>query len=379
MRGAVHLGVGPHGSHELGHASGGLAQLAEERAHRQRAGDPLEAGLQGGTVEQVGGAVAPLRVDARGGQGRGEVVGLGHAVVVEPVDQLVLGVAERHAPARGRAAGDLEPQLVEVEELLGTDRAAGEPAQRGQQRVAGLGHRIDGAYGGRGRVVELVGQAGCQGAESDQRLALAHGRLDRPGGPEDAPDQVHRQRQPALHQPPEVVGRHLQQPPELDAAPRGQVDAALVPGAEAAGPAAGRVHPSDPGLLAADGAEQVDGAVDEHPPVVGRLALVEQLGAGLDLHRAGDGQQLGQPLVADAGEDGQGAEVVDAHGQPPLRWWRGSGAPGGQPSRPRRPQTRPASWSRGARRPLRTLPERSSPTRTAPGSAARAPVRQPPW
>ena len=56
----------------------------------------------------------------------------------------------------------------------------------------------------------------------------------------------------------------------------------LVPGPEPAGPAARHVHPPDHGVLTADVAHQVDGSVDEHPPVVGVLALAEQLDAGLD-------------------------------------------------------------------------------------------------
>src|SRR5215212_6761876 len=63
-----------------------------------------------------------------------------------------------------------------------------------------------------------------------------------------------------------------------------EVDAVLVPGAEPAGPAAGYVHPRHHQVLAADAADEVDGALDQHPPEVGLLALAEQLRPDHDGH-----------------------------------------------------------------------------------------------
>ena len=169
------------------------------------------------------------------------------------------------AERTGGRSTDLQAELVELEELLGRDRSLREPVERGEQRVARVGHRVDGAHRGRGRVVQLVGQAGRQGAEGDQRLALTDGRLDGSGGPEHAPDQVHRKGQPLLHQAAQLLRRHAQQPPGVDDPAGRQIDAVLVPRLEPARPAAGHVHPPDRRLLAADRAEQVDGAVEEHP------------------------------------------------------------------------------------------------------------------
>jgi hypothetical protein len=87
----------------------------------------------------------------------------------------------------------------------------------------------------------------------------------------------------------------------------------LVPGAEAAGPAAGHVHPGDNGVLAADVADEVDGAGDQHPPEVGVLALAEQVDAGLDADLGPALGQLAELVVGQAVEDGQRAELVDAH------------------------------------------------------------------
>ena len=60
-------------------------------------------------------------------------------------------------------------------------------------------------------------------------------------------------------------------------------------------------------------ADQVDGTVDEHPPVVGGLALVEQLDPGLDADLGAALDQLGELLVAQTVEDAERAELVDAH------------------------------------------------------------------
>jgi hypothetical protein len=87
----------------------------------------------------------------------------------------------------------------------------------------------------------------------------------------------------------------------------------LVPGPEPAGPAARHVHPGHHRVLAADAADQVDGPGDQHPPEVGRLALAEQLGPGLDGHLGAAGGQLGQLPVGQAVEDGQAAQVLGAH------------------------------------------------------------------
>ena len=101
--------------------------------------------------------------------------------------------------------------------------------------------------------------------------------------------------------------------PAVDAAAGREIDAVLVPGAEPAGPAARHVHPGDDGVLAADVADEVDGAVDQHPPEVGVLALAEQLDAGLDRDLGAALDQLGELVVGQAVEDAQRAELVDAH------------------------------------------------------------------
>ena len=73
----------------------------------------------------------------------------------------------------------------------------------------------------------------------------------------------------------------------------------LVPGAEPTGPTTGHVHPPDDDVLGADVANQVDGSVDEHPPEVGVVTLVEEVDAGRDGHLGPGLDQLAELGVAE--------------------------------------------------------------------------------
>ena len=55
----------------------------------------------------------------------------------------------------------------------------------------------------------------------------------------------------------------------------------LIPGAEAARPQA-RHHPADQGPLLADVPRELDGALEENPPVIRVLAFPEQFDTWLD-------------------------------------------------------------------------------------------------
>jgi hypothetical protein len=54
-------------------------------------------------------------------------------------------------------------------------------------------------------------------------------------------------------------------------------------------------------------------ALEQHPPEVRGLTLAEQVHPGLDPDLAAAIDQLGELLVAQAAEDAQGAELVDAY------------------------------------------------------------------
>ncbi len=116
--------------------------------------------------------------------------------------------------------------------------------QRGQLVLAGLGRQLyhrrpgvldagaegfGGPYFGGGRVVELVGEAGREGAEGNQFFPLADEGVSVRQPQEHSVEQVHRHREPGLQEIGEIVGRQFEQP--------------RVPhGAEAGGPGLGPRH-----------------------------------------------------------------------------------------------------------------------------------------
>ena len=157
-----------------------------------------------------------------------------------------------------------------------------EPSQRRQQGGGAGLQGVDRPGRGGGGVVDLVGEAGGQGAQRDEGLPLPHGRLDAARRVVEPLDQVHGEGEPRDGAVLERLRRHPQHPARLGAAPGGEVDALLVPGPEPARPAPGDVHVPDDDLLAADLAGQLHGAVDEHPPVVRVAALDEECLAGDD-------------------------------------------------------------------------------------------------
>ena len=297
---AVHLGVGPHRVDELGDPAGGLAQLAEQPCPSTACRRPTRGRAAGRAPgEQVGGALAPRR-RRRPRRPASRPASTGRRRRGPRASRTSSSSASAELPSavrdRRAAASISRRSWSRAQELVGGDRALGEPAERVQQRVAGLVHRVDGADRGRGRVVELVGEAGRQGAEGDQRLALAHGRLDRPGGAEDAADQVHGQRQPvAPSAPRRSVGRHLQQPTELDAASRwpGRRRRRPRPGSRRP---SGRARPSArPG--SPRGRPCGTGRRRRRPAPTSASAGSPSWNSsvpGLDLDRPADGQQLGR-------------------------------------------------------------------------------------
>ena len=72
---------------------------------------------------------------------------------------------------------------------------------------------------------------------------------------------------------------------------------------------AGQLEPPDDGLVAAVVAYEVDLAVDEHPPEVGRLTLVPEHLAGPEAHLDARVDQALQLVVAEPVEEGERADV----------------------------------------------------------------------
>ena len=225
---------------------------------------------------QLGGS--PLEeLDA--GSGRGERRG-DHPVPVdvvldEPLGQLLLAVGDAERVELLAAGGDAAAQRVQRDELLSGHRALSQPSQRAEQRLGGLVQRVDGASGRRRRVVDLVREPGREGAEGDQRLALAGLGLDAAHRVDQPRDEVDAEREPLAGHLTERLGGHAQQSARGHSPGRRHVDAVRVPGLETARPLARGAHHPELGLLVPDPADQAERPVEEHPPEVGRRPLAK--------------------------------------------------------------------------------------------------------
>ena len=216
--------------------------------------------------------------------------------------QSVLQVGQGQRVRGHRGTGDLLAQHVQRAELLGRDLVSGEPANRGQQRLARVLQRVDRADCGGRRIIDLVRQACSERAEGDQRLALPCSRLDGTRGPVEPLDEMPAQREPGAHPLTQHFGRYPQHPPGRRRAAGSKVDALVIPGTESARPAAGDIHLRDHGLLAADIADQLNNPLQQHPPEVGVLTLAEQLQSWTDANLGTSRHQLGKLLVSQAAE-----------------------------------------------------------------------------
>ena len=207
----VHLRVDLDRRHELGDPSRRLPHLAEQTADGDGAGHPLDPVLHGVDAEQLQRGVAPLHVGAGGGQRRGDDPVAFEAAAHHPRAQLVLAVRERQGVRGDLTLQQLTAQLVETGVLVRGDAVRRQGEQR-RQRVLELSlERLDGAGGGRRRVVELVGQPGRQGAQLHEALALPHPCLDVAHGGEHPGHQVPHERDVGEQVAQRRVG-HLEQP-----------------------------------------------------------------------------------------------------------------------------------------------------------------------
>ena len=195
--------------------------------------------------------------------------------------------------------------------------------------MAGVIERVDGPGGGRSRVVDLMRETSGERAQGDQGLPLPGRRLNGPGGVVQPSDEMPAEREPGV----DLLTQHVHWHPEHPAAggpPGGrQVDALLVPGAEPPGPPARHIHPAHHGVLRTDTAQQVDGTVDEQPPEVRLLTLMEQLDAGLDANLGTALGQFRELIVGHAVEQADSAQLVAAHHI--IAWLLMRSASGGRP------------------------------------------------
>ncbi len=301
----------PHHGDEVGHPAGGLPHLRQQRRHAERGRDPTQPGLQQVVAEQRGRPLAPVHAHPGGGQrGRDHAVPTG-AALGQPVGQRVLPVGDRQRPLVRRLRPDLPAQRVQRGQLTAGERT--EAPERPEQRGTGVLQRTGRAGRRRGRVVDLVREAGRQRAEGDQRLPLPGDRLDPADRTDEAQDDVHAEGEPGRGQLPQRVRRHPQHAAGGRGPAGGEVDAGGVPGPEPTGPLPGRVHPGQHRLLVPDPADQADRTLQQHPPVLGRPRLDEQLVPGLERHPLAGGLELSQLTVVQAVEQRDGAQLVSPH------------------------------------------------------------------
>ena len=93
----------------------------------------------------------------------------------------------------------------------------------------------------------------------------------------------------------------------------GEIGPVLVPGAEPAGPPSRHVHGSQPGLVAPDVTDEVDGPLEQHPPVLGGMVLLEEHVTALEADLGARREQVEQLVVVGPGEEPHPTQVVELH------------------------------------------------------------------
>ena len=87
----------------------------------------------------------------------------------------------------------------------------------------------------------------------------------------------------------------------------------FVPGAEAAGPPSGDVHDPELCLVASHMSQEVHAPVEEHPPGLGGLVLLEQFVTALEGHLGAHLEQGLQQVVVAPVEEPHPAKIVELH------------------------------------------------------------------
>ena len=144
-------------------------------------------------------------------------------------------------------------------------------------------------------------------------IALPRGRFDRARRAVEAGNQVRAERKPGIGAIAKRSRRHLQDPTVAGSAASREIGSVLIPGTKPARPATRHIHPGDHRVFAANMADEIDSAVDEHPPEVRMLALMEQIDARLDPNFSTVLDQIGELIICQAVEDAQRAKIIDTH------------------------------------------------------------------
>ncbi len=160
-------------------------------------------------------------------EGRGEIPPAGDAVFVEPVGDRILPVADLQRSQNGRLRDPLHRLLLQSDQGFQGGPVVG---SRGDQAEFvphpgdPLPQRRRGPYRGGGRIVQLMGEPGGQGAQRQQPFPLTDRLLGGPHAEEQPLQHVHGHREPFVHQPRQRIRREHEETRRLAGPQRGAVD-----------------------------------------------------------------------------------------------------------------------------------------------------------
>ncbi len=317
VRGPVHLRVLLGRADQGGDPVGGVLDLVHQQFGLDGVVQPPHRALERRGVDRRLDVIEPGHVEPGRHEGRRELPAVGHAVILEPVADGVLPVRglERLEHRRLRhPLGYLFLQPDHGLQAVPVVLRRGDHAQLVPHPGDALAQRGRGTDRGRGRVVQLMGQPGRQRAEREQPLALADRRLGVLLAEEQPLKQVHRHREPGVHQLGEDAGVQHEELRRLGHPHRVVVD--LRHRVAEVGLEGTRVHaalrrPADLHVVGAHPARQDQAALQQCVEAGGGGAL------GVDRTRL---DQLDVPSLAEPGElvvgelleKEKGAQLVDA-------------------------------------------------------------------
>ena len=190
----------------------------------------------------------------------------------------------------------------------------GEIGERGEQPVARLLQGVDRASGGGRGLLSSWASPAASVPRATSASRCRDMRLHHPHGLEEALDEVQAEREPGRRPARETVGGHPEDPASGGAAAGGEIAPVSSQARKPPAHSPGRSIAPTTGLLAADLADEVDAPVDEHPPGLGGLPLLEQLRPRVEGHLGADGEQQACSWSSSlAVEENRAAEIVEFH------------------------------------------------------------------
>ena len=272
--------------------------LAQERLGLHRVGQPAHRLLQRPLGRGRGDGVEVGGTEPAGHEHRGELPATRHIVVVEPVDQGVLGVGGLDRGQLRRRTRLLHERLLRRHQLLQVrpvQRPRGDHAELVPHPRDAVAQGVGRASGRRGRVVELVGEPGGELAEGEQPLPLADHGVGVAQADEHALQQVHRHRVPLAERGHELLrpqGEERRVAGRADGGAVGLVDLVAEVELHRAGVDPALVGADDLDLVAADESAHHQRAAEQHVEALGRVALFDEVVSRRDVDGLG---VLGEP------------------------------------------------------------------------------------